>query len=346
MPITETQLPYAAMQQSVHDGVYCTECGELLSLAWGGKEYGCYILRCSDLTHKTMTSRRPQTEYEKEQEKAYRECRKLDSKSLTLMTKNEMMERVNSVKFPKDLNQQEKQLLTQVAIAYGLDPLMKEVSIFQGSAYVSIDGRYRAAQETGLLAGVETRPATLVEKEAWDVPEGDYFFRAEVYRKDSPRPFVGWGRVFAKETVGSDFLPTVRNPQRMAEKRAEAQALRKAFHIPLPSSEDIGNPNHDVDISTGEIIESTATEVKAKPCPDVAAVAVKETPTDDILPNGLNYTVLKDTLSTLKFKGVGSYLEEHYKVTGTTVREAVAKLNAVQVEEFTKMLADRQGVKA
>jgi len=31
--------------------------------------------------------------------------------------------------------------------------------------------------------------------------------------------------------------------QRMAEKRAEAQALRKAFHINLPSIEDIGSPD-------------------------------------------------------------------------------------------------------
>jgi len=44
---------------------------------------------------------------------------------------------------------------------------------------------------------------------------------------------------------GQGFQPVQNNPQRMAEKRAEAQALRKAFHIPLPSIEDIGLPEED-----------------------------------------------------------------------------------------------------
>jgi hypothetical protein len=150
---------------------------------------------------------------------------------------------------------------------------MGEVSIYQSRPYVSIDGRYRKAQETGQLDGVETRPANKQEREDWQIPEGDYFFRSEVYVRGASRPFVAWGRVHKAETIGGKgFKPVEKNPQRMAEKRAEAQALRKAFHIPLPSIEDIGSPDYDiestvreVDTTTGEIPEAKEKEATKKP---------------------------------------------------------------------------------
>jgi hypothetical protein len=147
-----------------------------------------------------------------------------------------------------------------VAINYGFDPLMGEVSIYQGRPFVSIDGRYRAAQETGKLDGVESRPANKQERTDWEIPDGDYFFRSDVYVKGCLHAFIGWGRVRKTETEprkdkpGDYYKPVVTNPQRMAEKRAEAQALRKAFHIPLPSFEDIGTPDADVIDSTGTIL--------------------------------------------------------------------------------------------
>jgi hypothetical protein len=68
-------------------------------------------------------------------------------------------------------------------------------------------------------------------------------------------PFVGWGRVFGSETTGGKgFKPVEKNPQRMAEKRAEAQALRKAFHINLPSWEDIGGPEDGQVVVEGEVV--------------------------------------------------------------------------------------------
>ena len=185
------------------------------------------------------------------------------SKDLMVMTEAKMIERVNMAKFPQDLNPAEKNLLTVVALTYGLDPLMKELSIYQGSPHVSIDGRYRKAQETGELDGVESRPATKQEREDWEIPDGDYFYHADIWRKGASHPFVGWGRVHKSETTPgstklndttSTYKPIQKNPQRMAEKRAEAMGLRKAFHIPLPSMEDIGAPDYDVE-STAEEIE-------------------------------------------------------------------------------------------
>ena len=147
---------------------------------------------------------------------------------------------------------------------------MGEVTIYQGRPWVSIDGRYRKAQETGDLDGVETRPANKQEREDWGIPEGDYFFRAEVYRKGASHPFVGWGRVRGSETKpgskndpDSTFKPIQSNPQRMAEKRAEAMGLRKGFHIPLPSIEDIGTPEADevkVTVERPKQLPNTTTE--------------------------------------------------------------------------------------
>lgn len=166
----------------------------------------------------------------------------LNSHALVAMSEGDMAKRVDMAKWPQQLTATEKVLLVEVAISYGLDPLMGELVIYQGKPVVSIDGRYRKAHETGELAGVSSRPATQEERTAWEIPEGDYFFRAEVYKKDSTMPFVGWGRVRKEETAppksgAAGFRPLEVNPQRMAEKRAEAQALRKAFYLPLPSAE-------------------------------------------------------------------------------------------------------------
>ena len=105
---------------------------------------------------------------------------------------------------------------------------------------------------------MQTRPATKKERGDWEMPEGDYFFHADIFRKGCEHPFEGWGRVRKSETLGGKgFKPVETNPQRMAEKRAEAQGLRKGFHIPLPSVEDIG--------SEEDAIESTAREVDEIP---------------------------------------------------------------------------------
>ena len=186
-----------------------------------------------------------------------------------------MLARVEMARFPQQLDPAQKKLLAAVAVTYGLDPLLGELSIFQGRPYVSIDGRYRKAQETGQLDGVESRPATKDERADWEIADGDYFFRAEVWRKGTRHPFVGWGRVRKEETAApksgaAGFRPLETNPQRMAEKRAEAQALRKAFAIPLPSLEMAGTLEEepyvvDVDRHTGELIEGVPSEPQHTP---------------------------------------------------------------------------------
>jgi hypothetical protein len=278
-----TDLTYDEMTAMTKSHV-CGQCDGILSVAWSAEKNG-YILRCKDITHDKIVSKYHQrkTDRQIQDERIWKEINKVDTVSLTKMDQNTMLARVSMAKFPQDLTPADKTLLAEVARTYGLDPLMNEVSIYQGRPYVSIDGRYRMAQDTNQLDGVETRPATKQERADWQIPEHDYFFRSEVFKKGSSRPFVGWGRVLISETEGGKgFKPIEKNPQRMAEKRAEAQALRKAFHIPLPSLEDIGyRDGHVVDTSSGEILDVKATAVEEK-------TQEKPSPTPETTPANVN----------------------------------------------------------
>jgi len=111
---------------------------------------------------------------------------------------------------------------------------MQELMIYQGHPYPTINARYRKAQETGKFDGINTRPATAEERKARHCQEFDILYCAEVWVKGSSHPFIGWGRVRAAERKGSEHLPIVKDPDRQAEKRAEAMGLRKAFSMPVP----------------------------------------------------------------------------------------------------------------
>lgn len=261
--IVEAQMPHSDMVKTVRDHV-CAICGGPLNVAWVN---GGYVLRCQDLTHDKITRHIKLSERDQQKEREWKVTNKMDSTTLTKMSQTDMVARVNKGKFPQDLTIPERQLLAECARSYGFDPLMGEITIYQGRPFVSIDGRYRKAQETGQLDGIETRPATRQERTDWEIPDGDYFFRSDVYKKGAGHPFTGWGRVRKPETTpGSNkagdttsvYKPVQSNPQRIAEKRADAQALRKAFHIPLPNIEDIGTPEAD---SPADYIDSTATVI-------------------------------------------------------------------------------------
>lgn len=346
MPITELDMSKADMERAVRDDEVCGQCGGRLNIAYID---GGYVLRCPDLDHDTITRHRRKSDYEKENEDAFRRVQKMDTNSLMKMDEKQMLSRIEMAKFPQDLTPADRRLLAQVAISYGFDPLMGEVSIYQGRPYVSIDGRYRKAQESGKLDGVECRPATRKEREDWEIPEGDYFFHAEVRVKDAAFPFVGWGRVYAAETMnGKGFKPVEKNPQRMAEKRAEAQALRKAFHIPLPSVEDIGSPeeNHHVkvDVLTGELIQgqlATTPDAAQEGQGTAEKTKVEDSPTASSTRPFVDSEWLQISLKELQWADVGKYLHEKYGVSGKSISERVAALNRGQATEFVAEVQKR-----
>ena len=349
MPITEKQMSHEEMERHADKGYLCAECQGSLTVAWGGSlGIQSYILRCgSNVNHEGIT--RHDKKYE-DKVRQIKEARGMDSKALEAMNEQTMLQRVEMGKFPQDLKPEEKRLLAQVAITYGFDPLMGEVTIYQGNPFISIDGRYRKAQETGRLDGVNTRPATKQEREDWQIPDGDYFFRSEVWVKGSSRPFVGWGKVRKSETTGGKgYKPVETNPQRMAEKRAEAQALRKAFHIPLPSAEDIGSPEYDIE-STGRVVNETTGEITEQPpvidTPPEATEPPTEVGTTEVKSDAEGN--LKEQIMFLQSKGLKAWTNANIlgylkNITGQeakTPSEAIGQLNEEQLDSFKKWIQD------
>lgn len=318
-----TGIALEEMKRLAEDGHVCGECGGRLNVAFVN---GQNVLRCGNsLEHKTITR------HDYKNEKRIGEYR-MDSTALTKMLPKDMEARVAIGKFSSDLAPIERKHLAMLAINYGFDPAMGEMTIYQGRPYISIDGRYRKAQETGKLAGVNTVPATPEEYKAWKIPEEDYFFKAVVKKRENGNvdEYTGWGRVRAAETHGKGFRPVESNPQRMAEKRAESQALRKAFHIDLPGISDF----EDIGVDDPNIIESTAREIKE----DRQA----EAPPADEHINNISMQWLSESLKTLQDKklsgwsnaAVVKYLNEISGKQAKSVREAVTNLTTDQAEAF------------
>jgi hypothetical protein len=113
----------------------------------------------------------------------------------------------------------------------GVRAELGELILYQNKPYISIDGRIRLAHETGLLVGMETRPATLIERRNYGCEDGDALWVCSVYRRGAGRAFVGWGHVSK-----GDRNPVAKShPREMAKKRAKYDALRTAF----PPAENI-----------------------------------------------------------------------------------------------------------
>ena len=238
MPIYEKEMSVEEMKK-VSKNHICAECGAFLTISFSN-EKNCYALVCerfADHTGIRRLGRDP--EVAEIRSKLKGEPIQMETKALTKLDPQAMMERVNQARFPQDLTIADRQLIAKISIEYGLDPLFNELMIYQGRPYITIDSRRRKAQETGLLDGINARPATKAEKVARRIPEEDYLFIAEVWVKGASHPFEGVGRVRAEETTGDKHLPIVKDPAAQCEKRAEAQALRRAFHLPLPSFEEI-----------------------------------------------------------------------------------------------------------
>ena len=233
MPIFEPSLTYEDMKSRAQSHK-CAECDGNLVLAWAGAiGHNCYMLRCANnLEHKTIANKSKYPKYLEE------EIYKSMTTQLQRYSEKEMVVRINQAKFPQELSVKEKDLLATAAVTYGLDPIMGELTIYQGKPFVSIDGRLRKAHGSGLFDGIESRPATEEERKARGTSPGNKLWRSEVFKKGCSRGFVGWGEVREHEMKGNAFLPTVSWPDRMAEKRSQTMALRLAFYLPLPSFEE------------------------------------------------------------------------------------------------------------
>jgi hypothetical protein len=181
------------------------------------------------------------------------------------------------------LSPAEKDSFSIVALGMGLHPLSGELMIYQGSLYVTIDGRRRLAMRQPDFAAVQpemvTDPKT---REAMGARRpGDFLARCVLYRKSTPIPTIQYGLVREAERYPSEnerqqleitqaqlqaardahdpdmiwnfptnpkakVRPVITQPAIMAMKRAEGRALNIIAQSPLPTFDtEIGAPLED-----------------------------------------------------------------------------------------------------
>jgi len=129
------------------------------------------------------------------------------------------------------------------AESLGLNAHLGHVCLYFGEPYVTIDGYYYLNNKRDRPFSVGTRPMTAKEKIAYMIEDAAYAYLAEVWLDGVKLADTGCGYVTKDEVDEkskkdpSQFRSPIAHahPQRMAEKRAEWQLLRKL--IPLEVKE-------------------------------------------------------------------------------------------------------------
>jgi hypothetical protein len=145
----------------------------------------------------------------------------------------------NAGLWPAQLLPAQKRLMAQATLAYGLDPLMQELTIYQGKPMVTIRGRRRKDAEAGHHPSIRFRFLTTEEKagftEAGAFLEGDLAMYC-VLTTEEGNTVEGFGKCTTAERVSGRQPVAKDNPIEMCQKRAEDRARLMAYGpIPLPT---------------------------------------------------------------------------------------------------------------
>ena len=135
--------------------------------------------------------------------------------------------------------------LVKYASKYQLDPSRGHVVVMYGKPYITIDGYLFHARQSRLPYQLKSRPASDVERRSLQVGEDDHAWISEVIFADQKGSFVGLGIVTKEEMTAKSprdanklRSPVVAaHPWQLAQKRAEWQALRRAF--PIGETEEV-----------------------------------------------------------------------------------------------------------
>lgn len=159
--------------------------------------------------------------------------------------------------FPSNMTAAEAGQIARLALAYGLDPFVGELILYQNRPYVTIDGRIRVANSHPAFRGIECRPATDEERKDFRCRDNEHLWKATVWRSDRDIPTAVFGR--ASDDDGNPV--SKKWAQEMAQKRAKHRALRDAFSIPIPGREEAGDHDSYESRPRISVIDAEATEV-------------------------------------------------------------------------------------
>jgi len=140
----------------------------------------------------------------------------------------------------------QRQGLVDYAVRYGLDAYRGHVMLMHGKPYIGIDGYLYHAHMSKFTYQLRSRPLTADERESMELKRGDHGWKCEITTLPDQGYFMGIGIVTheemteeAKGKPGVLRAPVVAaHPWLLAQKRADWQALRRAF----PIGEESGPP--------------------------------------------------------------------------------------------------------
>lgn len=234
----------------------CAEHKARLIVAWDGGADD-YVLRCTKDHFPDTLVRIPSTTKEIKQgkhEEAY--------KASQVAKKHEQIEKgiykpdailsftgepVKDLGTGKALSQEQIHYLVAYATRYNLDPGRDHVVLMYGKPYITIDGYLYHANRQKVSYTLRTRPLTALERPDYNIPDGDHAWLGEVIMYPGESSFTGLGIVTQDEIKaesenkpGQLRSPVVaKHPQLLAQKRAEWQALRRAFPIGEEVTENV-----------------------------------------------------------------------------------------------------------
>ena len=129
--------------------------------------------------------------------------------------------------------------LAAYARGYGLDPARGHVCLMYGKPYITADGYYYHANKSGIPYTIESRPLNAGEVTSYQIPSATHAWIAMVRLLETGAFLTGLGIVTQEEMTaksprdaGKLRSPVVAaHPWQLAQKRAEWQAMRRAFPI-------------------------------------------------------------------------------------------------------------------
>ena len=287
----------------------CGECSSRLTVAWRGAPSpawgkGEWVLRCGkDPGHSTI-QRASRTRALYDSEKGWVEVDIMSQREVgnpgalaVPQTREAMLERANQTLkaglWPQTMTPDQKAMMIQVALAYGLDPLMGELVLYQGKPLVTINARRRKDVEAGHHPSIKFRFLTAEEKQGYldagAINEGD-LVQVGILTTEWGNTVEAIGKVTKAEREGTSQRsrdsrglahPIVAdNPIEMCQKRAEARARLMAYGpIPLPQ-----RPMEGV-IIEGELVDpGEAAHVSPPAAPPPAQKRDLERDMDDLFP--------------------------------------------------------------
>lgn len=204
----------------------CPEHGPKLVVAWHAGEDN-YVIRCGEghFPEEVTRQKTPIEEHKAGEREAH-------APILSLLPRSDMA--TGELLVPEVVK-----ALMDYAYKYNLDPYRGHVVMMYGKPYITIDGYLYHAKGEKIPYTLSSRPLDENERRIYQVSEGDHAWLAKLDTLEPIGHFTGLGIVTQEEmTAKSKTKPdklaspvVASHPWQLCQKRAEWQALRRAFPI-------------------------------------------------------------------------------------------------------------------